>query len=222
MVVKQPGDRAARAVAKYGQRIVLGRDDRDRQLGVHLAGSAGGHQGEFVDRQRPRERSGDHERDVVQIAAFDVLDHSVEGVVEPPIVDRDGVRVAHVGASADREHEGVVVQPRRTLDVDEAPWLIDPGEAVGDQLGADVVRDLSELVPPRRSKRERFAHGHRPVDELAVGRDERDRNGLPGKRTECERRFQRGHASAGDDDVERSCRGVAGPIHAGEAMPRRS
>ena len=111
VLVEQLRDRAARAVAKDRQRVGFGSDDRDRQVDGHLACSTGSHQRQLVDRQRPRILPGDHERDLVHIAALDVLDQSVQGVVEAGIVDRDRVRVTHVGLSAHRQHERVVAQP---------------------------------------------------------------------------------------------------------------
>jgi hypothetical protein len=87
--------------------------------------------------------------------------------------------------------------------VGNPPLPINPGELVDDQLGSDVGRDLSERIVGSRRVGKWLPHGHRPVAELNVWRD--DLNARPLRR-ECaqgKRCLQRGDATAGDHDRDR-------------------
>ena len=138
---EQLGDGRAGGRAEDRQRAVLGRDERDRELDVHVVGAPGGHQRELVQRHRPGHAAGRDEGHAVDVAALDVLDDPVQELVEATVVDRDGVLVTSLGFGAEREHERVVLEQRAGLGLDRAPVRIDADELVGDQRGAGVAHD---------------------------------------------------------------------------------
>ncbi len=68
----------AGALTEHRQGRVLGREDRDRHLDVHVVGALRGHHRQLVDRQRPGHRCGHHERQPLDVAVLDVLDQAVQ------------------------------------------------------------------------------------------------------------------------------------------------
>ena len=68
------------------------------------------------------------------------------------------------------------------------------------ELNADIAGYLVERIPIRRAVGERFADGHRPVDELFRRGQERDGDAVAGEIAQREGRFETGDAAAGDYD----------------------
>ncbi len=201
-VGEQLGHGVACAGAEDRKRRLLGCDDRDRQRHAALERAPGGHQRELVHRQLPAHPRRDHEREPLHEPAFDVLQQAVQDVVELAVVDRVGVLVAAVDACAQREQQRVVWQLLAVVGVGDARAGIDPREAVLQQLHADLRGQLAQRVAPRAAVGERFAHGHRAVHELGVGRQHRERCVLAGEIAQRERALQSAHAATGDQHFE--------------------
>ena len=73
----------------------------------------------------------------------------------------------------------------------------DPAEAEGD---ADPLGQLVEVVAQDAGSAVGLADGERPVDEVAARRAELDREPLAGQLAQRQRRLERRHAAAGDQD----------------------
>ncbi len=106
------------------------------------------------------------------VAALDVLDQAVQGLVHVTIVDRHRVLVTRVRVGPEREHQRVVLDPFAALGLNRLLLGFDPVQLVGDQSRARVARDPLQGVTSGRSVGERLADRHRAVDELRVGRDQ--------------------------------------------------
>ena len=114
------------------------------------------------------------------------------------VVDRQRVLVARADARAQRHHECVVGQLLARAGVRDALCVIDPRQRAVDQLSLEVSRDRRERITACTGKRERFGDGHRPVDELLVGREHRDLHAVGREVLQGERGLDRSDAAAGD------------------------
>ncbi len=156
-VPEQLGDGVARRGAEDRQRTVLWRDDRRRELDAHVGCAPGGHQRELIQRQRPGHAVRRHEREAVDVAALDVLDQAVQGLVHVAIVDRDRVLVTRMRVGAEREHQRVVLDPLAGLGLNRFLLRVDPVQLVGQQLRARVACDplqgVAAAVPSANGSR---------------------------------------------------------------------
>jgi hypothetical protein len=75
---------------------------------------------------------------------------------------------------------------------------IDPYQRVDDLGHVLVSEDLGKLIGPRLGAPECLSDRDRAVDQLGVGRYQRDRHPIAGQRAQSEQTFQRGNAAAGD------------------------
>ena len=154
---------AARRGAEDRQRAVLGGDDRGGQIDVHVIRTPGGHERELVQRQLPGHAGRRYEREAVHVAALDVLDQPVQGLIHATVVDRDRVLVARNGAGPERQDEYVVLERLPGLGVHDMLVGLDPVELVGDQLGARVRGDRRQRDSAARFRR-RTARGPSSAD----------------------------------------------------------
>ena len=66
----------------------------------------------------------------MDVAALDVLDQAVQGLVQAAVVDRQRVLVARECLRAEREHQRVVLDRLAALGVDDLLVRVDPVELV--------------------------------------------------------------------------------------------
>ena len=111
------------------------------KLDPHVVGASGGHQRELIQRQRPGHPPGRHERQAVNVAALDVLDQAVQGLVQPAVVDRERVRIAGPRMRPERQHQRVILKRLLAHGVQQPLVRLDPGELIDEQLCAGVLRD---------------------------------------------------------------------------------
>ena len=199
---EQRGDGGRGPLAEDRQWLLLGRDDADRQLDVHLIRAGGRHQRELIDRQRPGHARRDHEREVVDVAAVDILEQPAHLLIQTRVVKRHGFREARLRPGAERQQDRVVPDLRAGLGAQRARVRIDRREGLGDQRGAQVGRDLADGVALRGAVGERLTHGQGPVDEVRVRRDQRHIEALGAKLAERKQRLECRDAAARDHDLE--------------------
>ena len=199
---EQPLDRAARLRSEHRERRILGGGQRDRHVDVHVVGAAGGHQREFVKRQWPRHRRWADERQLVNIASLDVLDQSVELLVELAVIERHGMLEPRAQDRSGREQQRVVLELLARLGVHGAAVRVSHLNASLNQVGADVAADLIEWVVVRLAVAERFADPHRAVDELGCGGEHGGGDTLAREVAQRKSRFEAGDAAADDQDSE--------------------
>ena len=71
-------------------------------------------------------------------------------------------------------------------------------------MGVVLAGETRELDPWRGTEREWLGDEVRPVDEVALGRDQLDLDALAGKVVKREQRLGGGDTSAGDQDSQRT------------------
>jgi hypothetical protein len=102
----------------------------------------------------------------------------VQLVVDALRIDRERQRVPREHAGAHRDHERVERQRVARAGVRHAAGGVDPGQPVDDELGAQVVRHLAEVVAIRGAEGERLPDCLWAVHELRLGREERHGHAL--------------------------------------------
>ena len=161
-----------------------------------------GHDGQFVERERPHcAAPGDDERDLPHVASLDLLEQPVQSLLRGILAERDAVPPSWARSCADGEHEVVIAQLSPAGAPDAMSIGIDFGHAVLDGL----VREIGELdvtqVPPRKHPGDRHGVG----GERELGRDDRRLDSLAGEPAQGEQRLDRGDPAARDDHAS-GCR----------------
>ena len=134
-----------------------------------LHASAAVSSGKLVERQRPDGRARRDEGDVLHVALFEVGEDAVEHLVARLVADRLAVVEGRDGAGAERDDEGVVAQPPAAGAAHLVGLRIDGGHGVGDEIGAEVLRDATQGEMHARPQPEGLADLRRPVDESGPG-----------------------------------------------------
>jgi hypothetical protein len=86
----------------------------------------------------------------------------------------EGEDVVEIGGqpAADGDEERVIGQLPTLGRANDAPGGVGRGDGVFDPLRAAVAAYVPDLVAASLAEPDRLTSGHRPVDELVVGRDE--------------------------------------------------
>ena len=204
--------------AEDAQRRRLGGDERHvHVVDSHPANLGGGHQGELVERQRPRRAAGHDEGDVLEVAVLGVGEHPAQRLVRARLAERDRAGVGTGGAGADRDDEVVVGDLLAAGAADDAAVGDDLLAAVDDEAGAEVIGDALQRAVLGVSERERLGDGERAVREVRRGGHERDADPIAGQVVEGDQRLEPGDASSQDHDLaewgrwrNRSCHSTVG------------
>ena len=80
-----------------------------------------------------------------------------------------------------REDQRVVADRVAAAQHDAPGGGVDGRNARLHEPGVEVVHHPPERVPPRLAEPERLGDGHRPVDEIRLGRDERHAHAVAGQ-----------------------------------------
>ena len=126
----------------------------------------------------------------------------MELFVDETVIERQRVAEARSQDRPEGQQERVVLEARAGFRVHHAIVGVEPLERVVDELNADVTGYLVERIPIRRAVGKRLADGHRPVDELFRGGQERGGDAVAGEIAQREGRLETGDAAAGDYDSE--------------------
>ena len=163
---QQLGDALAGALAEDRQRLCLGRDDRDRELHVHVVGPSGRHQRELVQRQRPGHAPRSDEGEARRRSRAR-RPGSARAASRPSCGRRSSSRAcsarrcARPSASTSASYSSCCVAARCARRAARGR----PSELVADQLGADVAersaRAGSGARRGRRTARARSSGGRR-------------------------------------------------------------
>jgi hypothetical protein len=143
----------------------------------------------------------------VDVIVLDVLDQTVQGLVQVSIVDSHGVLIACAGVGAERQQERVVLDRLASLGMQRVLAGVDPRQLLFQQRRADVAGDPLEWVAAGRTVGERLTDDHRAVDELEVRCDEGHVGELRREVGERQRALERGYSSTDDDHSKVSSRG---------------
>jgi hypothetical protein len=109
------------------------------------------------------------------------LDQTVELVVQPTIIERQGMFVTRVSVRPRRENQGVIRNRSTSLGVRHPSRRINPPEAVHHERGPEVVNDRRQWVTLRGSVGERLADRHRAVHEIRLRGNQRKTDALAGE-----------------------------------------
>ncbi len=140
------------------------------------------------------------------VAALDVLDQAVQGLVHVTVVDRDRVLVARDGRGRRARAPARRTRSARRLGVDRLLVGVDPGQLVGEQLRAGVVDDRLERIAPERTRR-RTARGRSSGDRRTRRwARARSRRCCSGARSLSAKRGLQGGDAPADDDHPRASR----------------
>ena len=154
----------------------------------------------------------------MNVAALDVLNEAVQGLIHAAVVDRQRVRVARAGAGAERQHERVVLDRLPGLGVNGVCVGVDVAQLVSQQLRPGIAGDPLQGIAAGSAVAERLANGHRAVDELWIGRDEGHVGELRRDVRKGQRALKGGHSPASDEHAK--LLGVWSGTHVQEARPR--
>jgi hypothetical protein len=99
----------------------------------------------------------------VHVTVLDILDQSVELIVEMTVIDRQRMVKRRAKARSEREEERVVLDLCLLLGVDDAARRVEPFEAVFDEVCIDVTGDLLQRVSLGTPARKWLEDAHRPV-----------------------------------------------------------
>ena len=91
--------------------------------------------------------------------------------------------------------------------------VVDLRERALDQARAGVLGDALEPHMLREAASERLGDRHRTVDELILGSQQGAFDEVARQVAEGEARFKAGHATAGDEDPQRTGTGHAARLH---------
>ena len=102
----------------------------------------------------------------------------------------------------DREQQRVVANLARGLGMNHLLDGVDPAQAVLDQLGILIVRDLGQLVPLGATHGEGRLDAQSPKGKLVVGGEERNVHGIAGEATQPEKSLDGGDSAADDHNFK--------------------
>ena len=92
------------------ERHCLEGHERQLDLGAHVVGALGRHEGQLVERQGPRDAGGDDERDPLHVAVLDVLDEPVHALVGTWSAVGQRPRIRELLDAPDGDQERVVCE----------------------------------------------------------------------------------------------------------------
>ena len=185
------------------ERLVLGRDQRYPRIEHPLSAQlCGGHQRDLVQRDGPDLLRRQDERDRFRAADRAIVDHTADIGDIPAAAEYVGAaeRCAHQRPRCDDER--VIAQSltgagqeRMLLRKHRVERIPDAAQAGG------VGHEPRDVVASCLPATERFRDRHRPVQELALGRQQRDLRHMTGEGVQREQRLEPRDAAAGDHDV---------------------
>jgi hypothetical protein len=191
-----------RGGAEELERVLFGRDQPYLSGTAMLAQVPCGHEGEFVERQRPHPLRGEGEGDRSHRSVHELVEQAAERshVGATAEGQSSGQRLA--GDSAGR-HDQRVIGEALACPGHRTPLIrVNAGQAIGDQPTAPVLGDdLGQVVASRLAVLEGLGDGHRSIEEVALGREHGDVNPVPGQSPEREQRLDRRHATSRDYDM---------------------
>ena len=200
--LEQVRDRSAGTLTEQRQRRRLGGDQlQPGVVDAHRTHLVGGHERQLVERQRPGGPRRHDEGDGVRPVLLEVGEQPVVGQRRGVSGERDRAGERGAVPRADGEDELVVVERAGLGQAHGMALGVHRHHGVGDELGTDAIREVSEGVPGHMVRRERFGRAQRMQLDIALGRDERHAHAGSGQIVQGERELDAGDSSADDDDM---------------------
>jgi hypothetical protein len=200
-LVQKPADRGAGAVAEDPERLLLRGDQAQLDLRAVVRGAVGcGHQRQVVQRQRPARPSRPDERQLVDPALAQLVEQQpVAGPIATAVIGEHtlGLPLA-LGVGAEREHQ-LVIGKLVTISGDHtAPIALHTVERSTAPACTELGRSVLQPEATRALDLERLIDGHRAIDELQLGGEERDVDAISGQRPQRQQRLKPRHPRAGN------------------------
>jgi hypothetical protein len=171
-------------------------------VGAHVVGTLGRHEGQLVERQRPRNAKGDDEGDSFHVAGLDVLDQPVHALLGTRRAEGQRALIGNVLDAADGEEEGVVCECLAIAGANFSCSRIDRVDGSSTQHRVGISSETSQGIAGAAGSGERGQDGHRQMHALLVRRDERRLDERTGELSQDERRLDPRRAATADDDLE--------------------
>lgn len=104
--------------------------------------------------------------------------------------------------SSHRDHERVVSQRLPALRDDRPSRVVHPRKTTDDQPRAQLVGDVPQPVALSMPTSERLRDRHRPIDELALRRQQRDLDSITQQVAKRQHGLETSHTASGDQDAK--------------------
>jgi hypothetical protein len=170
-----------------------------------------GQQRELVQRQRPAHHRRRDEGDPPDGSLLELIEQRTHGRAAFRPAERQRIVERRQHPRPGREDQRVVAHRVAAAQHDAQRGWVERRHAGLHQLGAEVLDDPPQRVPPRLTEPERLGDGHRPVDEIRFPRDERHAGSVTGQVVQRHHRLEGGDTAADDKHLGRRPRLGHGP-----------
>ena len=198
-LVEQPPHHVAALVLEELQRRVLRGDEHELDIvDADRLQVRPGHQGEFVQRQRPGRAGRNGEDNAADRAGAQIAQDVADPLAVRRPAERQRTRNGGCRHGADGNEKDVVADlthGRQRF----VPGRVDPEQpAQGERPTACGGSKRPDFVASRLPQSERLRNGQRPVPEVRLRPEELDLDAIPGQGVQGQHRFDRCHSTSGN------------------------